>query len=105
MTRRMGVVGVTAAIALALPGTAAAHGLVARSDLPIPQWLFGWAAAMVLVVSFVALSVLWPDPRLQREHWRPLPGGIGRLVGSRAVEIACGAPRVPPPTSRRPSFT
>ena len=68
-----------------------AHGLVARSDLPIPEWLFGWAAAMVLVVSFVALAVLWPDPRLQREGWRPLPGGLGRLLTSRPVEIACAA--------------
>jgi hypothetical protein len=68
-----------------------AHGLVARSDLPIPEWLFGWAAAMVLVVSFVALAVLWPEPRLERERWRPLPGEIGRLLGSRAVEILCGA--------------
>jgi hypothetical protein len=68
-----------------------AHGLVARSDLPIPEWLFGWAAAMVLVVSFVALAVLWPEPRLERERWRPLPGEIGRLLGSRAVEVLCGA--------------
>ena len=68
-----------------------AHGLVARSDLPIPEWLFGWAAAMVLVVSFVALAILWPEPRLERERWRPLPGGIGRLLGSRVVEGLCGA--------------
>jgi len=68
-----------------------AHGLVARSDLPIPEWLFGWAAAMVLVVSFVALAILWPEPRLERERWRPLPGDIGRLLGSRPVEVLCGA--------------
>jgi hypothetical protein len=68
-----------------------AHGLVARSDLPIPEWLFGWAAAMVLVVSFVALAVLWPEPKLQRDSWRPLPGGIGRLLASRPVEVVCGA--------------
>ena len=68
-----------------------AHGLVARTDLPIPEWLFGWAAAMVLVVSFVALAILWPDPRLQQEGWRPLPGGIGRALTGRPVEIACGA--------------
>jgi hypothetical protein len=68
-----------------------AHGLVGRSDLPIPEWLFVWAAVMVLVVSFVALAILWPEPQLERERWRPLPGGIGRLLGGRPVEIACGA--------------
>jgi hypothetical protein len=68
-----------------------AHGLVVRSDLPIPEWLFGWAAAMVLVVSFVALAVLWPDPRLQDEGWRPIAPALGRVLTSRPVEIACGA--------------
>lgn len=68
-----------------------AHGLVGRSDLPIPEWLFGWAAAMVLVVSFVALAVLWPEPKLERKHWRPLPGGLGRALASKPVEIVCGA--------------
>ena len=69
-----------------------AHGGgLGRSDLPIPDWLFGWAAAMVLVVSFVALAVLWPEPKLQRERWRPLPGALGRVLGSRPLEIACGA--------------
>ena len=68
-----------------------AHGLVVRSDLPIPEWLFGWAAAMVLVVSFVGLAVLWPDPKLQEEGWRPLPDGFGWVITSRPVEIVCGA--------------
>jgi hypothetical protein len=67
------------------------HGISVRSDLPIPEWLFGWAAAMVLVVSFVALAVLWPEPRLQKPAWRPLPGGVGRMLASRPVEILCGA--------------
>jgi hypothetical protein len=68
-----------------------AGGLLSRADLPIPEWLFGWAAAMVLVISFVALAILWPEPKLERESWRPLPGGIGRVIGSRPVEILCGA--------------
>src|ERR687898_430352 len=67
------------------------HGISVRADLPIPEWLFGWAAAMVLVVSFVALAVLWPEPRLQRRTWRPLPGRIGRFLAIRPVEIVCGA--------------
>ena len=66
-----------------------AGDLLGRSDLPIPEWLFGWAAAMVLVISFVALAVLWPEPKLERPSWRPLPGG--RAIASRAVEIVCGA--------------
>jgi hypothetical protein len=52
--------------------------------------LFGWAAAVVLVVSFVALAVLWTRPGLESDSWRPLPGGVGRLLASRPVEIACG---------------
>ena len=62
-----------------------AHGLVGRTDLPIPAWLFGWGAAVVLVVSFVALAVLWPRPRLEgaRERrvlhvpaWLEIPFGL-----------------------------
>src|SRR5918995_5017152 len=67
------------------------HGISVRADLPIPEWLFGWAAAMVLVVSFVALAVLLPEPRLQRRTWRPLPGRIGRFLAIRPVELVCGA--------------
>jgi hypothetical protein len=82
--------GVAAGTALGAPA-AEAHGLVQRSNLPIPEWLFGWAAAVVLVASFAGLAVLWPRPRLQEPSWRPLPGGIGRVLGSRAVEVLCGA--------------
>jgi hypothetical protein len=57
---------------LALPATAQAHGIVGKADLPIPVWLFSWAAAIVLVVSFVALSTMWTTPRLQQPHLRRL---------------------------------
>ena len=67
------------------------HGLVSRADLPIPEWLFGWAAALVLVVSFVGLAALWPEPRLQSQGWRPLPGAVSRVLTIRAVEVLCGA--------------
>jgi hypothetical protein len=77
-----------AAVAL-LPSCAQAHGLVQREQLPIPQWLFAWAAAAVLVISFFALAVLWPQPRLERDVWRPLPGG--RLPASAPVQAGCGA--------------
>jgi hypothetical protein len=82
--------GVAAALAL-WPAAAEAHGLVQRANLPIPEWLFGWGAAVVLVVSFAGLAVLWPTPKLQQPGWRPLPGGIGRVLGSRPVEALCGA--------------
>lgn len=67
-----------------------AHGVSARSDLPIPLGLFLYGAALVLVVSFVGLAVLWREPILERDRWRPLPGGVGRVIGSRAVEVVCG---------------
>jgi hypothetical protein len=79
------------AIALLSPPAAEAHGLVQRANLPIPEWLFGWAAAAVLIVSFVALAVLWPKPKLEGATWHPLPRGVGAVLGSRPVEIACGA--------------
>ena len=41
---------------LTVPATADAHGLVGKADLPIPMWLFIWAAAAVLVISFAALG-------------------------------------------------
>ena len=56
------------------PASALAHGLVGRQDLPIPRWLFGWAAAAVLVASFVALAVLWPKPRLEQAPERRVAG-------------------------------
>ncbi len=70
--------------ALAIPASAQAHGIVGRADLPIPVWLFSWTAAIVLVVSFVALSTLWTSPQLQEQHRRPvvrLPRVLEWLAG------------------------
>jgi hypothetical protein len=81
--------GALAAAAL-VPPPALAHGLVGRTDLPIPSWLFGWAAAMVLVVSFVALGALWRQPRLQEAGGRPLlriPGWVDVVCGAVGVAI------------------
>jgi hypothetical protein len=89
---RLAVVAAGAALGVALaPQAAQAHGIVQRTNLPIPEVVFAWAAATVLVVSFVGLAVLWPAPRLQEPPWRPLPGGLGRVLGSPAVEVVCAA--------------
>jgi hypothetical protein len=69
--------------ALLFPQGASAHGIVGKADLPIPVWLFSWTAAIVLVVSFVALSTSWTRPRLQSEHRGRLlrmPALVARLA-------------------------
>ena len=78
MTSR--ILAISVGVLLLTPGAAEAHGLVQRQQLPIPQWLFFWAAAAVLVVSFFALALLWPKPKLEQEHWRPLPGGAYEVI-------------------------
>ncbi len=80
-----------------LPASASAHGLVGRTDLPIPDWMFAWGAAIVLIASFVALGTLWPRPRLQRHDVRPLftvPAFVEPLcgllgVGAFAIVVYC----------------
>jgi hypothetical protein len=68
-----------------------AHGISVPTDLPVPEVIFWWAAAIVLAVSFVGLATLWPKPRLQDPGWRPALGTVGRVLASRPVEIVCGA--------------
>jgi hypothetical protein len=67
-----------------------AHALAAREDLPIPAWLFAWGASIVLIVSFVALSVAWRKPRLEETHWRPFGAGLSRALLSWPLQALCG---------------
>jgi hypothetical protein len=47
----------------------------------VPTWLFYWGAAIVLVVSFVLLGVLWRTPLLAaRERGRAIPSVLSRIV-------------------------
>jgi hypothetical protein len=72
-------------LAAVWPAAARAHGLVGRTSLPVPTWLFAWAAGAVLVVSSIALPRLWSTPRLEFAPER-------RLFGiPRAAEAFCGA--------------
>jgi hypothetical protein len=89
MSRRL-LVGTLAGFAawLLVPSIALAHGLILVTNLPIPQWLFAWAAAVVLVVTFVALATLWPTPRLARIRERPIwryPGWIAPICGALGI--------------------
>ena len=68
-----------------------AHGIGAIQDLPVPAWLFYYGAALVLVASFVALGVLWKEPRLERAREHPLPPGLQRVLLSPVLRVGLGA--------------
>lgn len=114
LTRRAAaVIAAALGVLLLTPATALAHGLVGKTDLPIPRWLFAWAATLVLVVSFVALATLWPKPKLatirERELWRyprlldPVCGAIGVTVFV-VVVYAGFAGRQEPTVNLAPTF-
>jgi hypothetical protein len=68
------------------------HGLGGVQDLPVPGWLFYYGAALVLILSFVALWALWKRPLLaERSRGRPLPDGLERVLRSRALRALVGA--------------
>jgi hypothetical protein len=69
------------------PAAAFAHGLGGRSDLPVPVSYFVVGAGIAIIASFVMLSALWTEPRLQ--------GGsvtsIGHRIGARRLVTALRA--------------
>ncbi|MGH9245684.1 MAG: hypothetical protein ACRD29_15480 [Acidimicrobiales bacterium] len=65
-----------------------AHGVGARGDLPLPFWLFAYAASFALLISFAALWLLWPKPRLAAATaGRDLPDWI-QQAAPRATTVA-----------------
>jgi len=77
---------------MTMPVTLLAHGLGGVRDLPVPTWLFIWGGAVVLVVSFLALGVLWRRPQLDTAaRGRPLPEGLERVLRSTALRVVLGA--------------
>jgi hypothetical protein len=58
------------------------HGVGSRQDLPLPFTAVLIGAAVALLVSFVALGALWPEPRLRADFGLPLPAFLGRVLSS-----------------------
>ncbi len=68
-----------------------AHGIGGIKDLPVPLWLFYYGAALVLVLSFVALWALWKRPVLaEKSRGRPLPERLERILRSRVLRVVAG---------------
>jgi hypothetical protein len=75
-----------------IPLIPVAHGLlIGRQDLPIPQWLFAWGASLVLIVSFVALSLLWREARFETDRWRPVSERLSRALVNPVTSGLAGA--------------
>lgn len=70
-----------------------AHGLGERADLPLPGWLFAWAAAIVLALSFFLFASFWQTPKLEtavpRSRFR-IPRFAGALTGLIGVSALVG---------------
>lgn len=79
----------TAAAAACFPQLAAAHALVGKQDLPLPQWLFIYGALLILVVSFAGLLLGWRETLLEGQGSRPLPR-LSAAFCNRPVAILCG---------------
>jgi hypothetical protein len=68
-----------------------AHGIGGIRDLPVPEWLFYYGGAIVLVLSFTALGVLWRRPLLDRISEPAAGPRLQRILLSRWLRVALGA--------------
>ena len=59
-----------------------AHGVGSRQDLPLPFTAVLIGAAVALLVSFIALGALWPEPKLRADSGLPLPSLVARTLSS-----------------------
>jgi hypothetical protein len=76
---------------LAWPPVASAHAYdIGRPDVPLPISVFIGGAAGVLIVSFVALSILWSTTRFEHESWRPISCAVSRALVNRVTEALAG---------------
>lgn len=69
------------------------HGVGTRADLPLPVIYVVIGGGLAVVVSFLALGVLWREPRLRgAEAGWPLPAGLARFIdGPRVRAVLQGA--------------
>lgn len=91
--RRVALMGVCLGVLMLVwPSAASAHAYdIGRPDVPLPIAVFIAGAAGVLIVSFIALSILWPTTRFEQEHWRPLPRSVSRVLLNPVTEVLSGA--------------
>ena len=65
-----------------------AHGVGTRADLPIPVTLAIMGAAIAVLVSFLALGLLWPKPRLKGDQaGLALPLGLQKTLDHQALRV------------------
>ena len=64
-----------------------AHGVGSRQDLPLPFTAVLIGAATALLVSFVALGFLWPEPALHADSGHPLPARPARTLSSSVLKV------------------
>jgi hypothetical protein len=88
LSRRWTIFAGLLATFLATAAPAFAHGAIGgRRDLPVPLWLFVFGAGAALIVSFVALSTLWTDPRFEGRPTRSArPSWIQSILTNRGLE-------------------
>ena len=66
--------------------TVLAHGVGSRADLPVPFALALYAAGFAVLISFLALVLLWRTPRLRGDAaGRPLPAAVQAVVDAPAL--------------------
>jgi hypothetical protein len=72
--------------AISPEGLVLAHGVGSRADLPVPLSLALYAAGTAVLVSFLALVLLWRTSKLRGDAagW-PLPGVVQAVVDAPAV--------------------
>src|SRR4029450_11479612 len=69
-----------------------AHGIGGIRDPVLPDWLMYYAAALTLILSFVALGLLSRTPLLEgRDRGRPLSGRWQRLILWTGWRVVLGA--------------